>query len=88
MPGAGAQLIQVFDSWAGHLSPDEFSEWAMPYQKHVVQAIRTQRPDVPVIIYMAPDTYSQGGAFLEQLAASGASMISIDHTVSITDARR
>jgi len=84
---SGAQVIQVFDSWAGHLAPEEFESWAMPYQKQVVQAIRTKRPDTPVIIYMAPDTYSKGGAFLEKLAASGVNMVSIDHTLSISEAR-
>merc|ERR1719409_2409380 len=58
---SGAQVIQVFDSWAGHLAPEEFEEWAMPYQKMVVDHIKAERPSVPVIIYMAPDTYSKGG---------------------------
>jgi len=72
---SGAQVIQVFDSWAGHLEPHEFDTWAAPYQKYVVQAIQDARPEVPVIIYMAPDSYSKGGALIERLAASGATMI-------------
>jgi len=85
---SGAQVIQVFDSWAGHLTPEEFDEWASPYQKQVVAAIKEARPEVPVIIYMAPDTHSKGGALLERLAASGADMISIDYTIDIGEAKK
>jgi len=85
---AGAQVIQVFDSWAGHLEPTEFDEWAAPYQKRVVDAIHEKRPDVPVIIYMAPDKHSKNGQLLERLAASGADMISIDHTIDFAEAKK
>lgn len=85
---AGAQVIQVFDSWAGHLEPDEFDQWAAPYQKRVVSAIKERRPDVPVIIYMAPDTHSREGQLLERLAASGADVISVDHTIDLGAARQ
>lgn len=85
---AGAQVIQVFDSWAGHLEPAEFEEWAMPYQKIVVSAIKEQRPDVPVIIYMAPDKHSKGGQLLEKLAESGVDVVSVDHTIELGEAKR
>jgi len=85
---AGAQVIQVFDSWAGHLTPEEFEEWAMPYQKMVVDTIKTSRPNVPVIIYMAPDTYSKGGQLIEKLAASGCDVVSLDHTIDIGEAKK
>ena len=84
---AGAQVVQVFDSWAGHLTPEEFAEWAMPFQRQVVSQIKEARPDVPVIIYMAPDQYSKGGKFIERLAQSGADVVSVDHTVDLADAR-
>jgi len=85
---AGAQVIQVFDSWAGHLEPEEFDEWAAPYQKRVVAAIKERRPEVPVIIYMAPDTHSRDGQFLEKLAGSGADVISLDYTIELSDAKK
>ena len=84
---AGAQVIQVFDSWAGHLEPAEFEEWAMPYQKQVVSYIKENRPDVPVIIYMAPDTHSKNGQFLTRLAGSGADVVSVDHTIELGEAK-
>jgi len=85
---AGAQVIQVFDSWAGHLTPEEFDEWAAPYQKSVVASIKERRPEVPVIIYMAPDTHSKAGQLLERLAASGADVVSVDHTIELGEAKR
>lgn len=84
---SGAQVIQVFDSWAGHLEPEAFDAWAAPYQKYVVSAIKEARPDVPVIIYMAPDKFSKGGELLEHIAASGADVISVDHTIELGAAR-
>lgn len=36
---AGAQALQVFDSWAGLLSPEDFNEWAMPYLLQISDAI-------------------------------------------------
>jgi uroporphyrinogen decarboxylase len=35
----GAQLIQIFDSWAGHLSPRDYDEFAAPYQKMVLNKV-------------------------------------------------
>lgn len=36
----GAQLIQIFDSWAGHLSPRDYDEFAAPYQKMILDKVR------------------------------------------------
>ena len=85
---SGAQVIQVFDSWAGHLEPEEFEEWAMPYQKMVVSTIKERHPEVPVIIYMAPDKSSREGGLLESMAKSGADVISLDHTIDLGEAKK
>eukprot|EP00953_Heterococcus_sp_UTEX-ZZ885_P023117 12727-Heterococcus_DN1.PRE.2 len=49
---SGAQVIQVFDSWAGHLSPLDYDTFAAPYQKQVIDTIKKAHPEVPVIIYI------------------------------------
>jgi uroporphyrinogen decarboxylase len=36
---SGAQLIQIFDSWAGHLSPRDYEEFASPYQKQILDKV-------------------------------------------------
>merc|ERR1719498_2213756 len=53
----------------------------------VVEGIKAKHPDLPVIVYMAPDTHSRGGALLERLAKSGADVISIDHTIELSEAK-
>jgi len=79
----GAQVIQVFDSWAGHLSPRDYDEFCLPYQQRVISAIKKAHPETPVIIYI-----KQSGALLERMAKSGADAISVDWTVSLDEARR
>lgn len=85
---SGAQVIQIFDSWAGHLEPTEFDTWAAPYQKAVVDGIKAKHPNVPIIVYMAPDKHSRGGALLTRLAKSGVDVISVDHTIDLGEAKK
>jgi uroporphyrinogen decarboxylase len=80
---AGAQVIQVFDSWAGNLSPDDYDTFALPYQRKVIQAIKAKNPTVPTIMYI-----NKSGALLERMAASGVDIISLDWTVTIEEARK
>jgi uroporphyrinogen decarboxylase len=76
---AGAQAIQVFDSWAGLLGPEDFSEWAFPYLKKISDAIT----DAPVILYPKGSWYA-----LERLMTrTTASAIGIDWTITPEYAR-
>lgn len=79
----GAQVIQVFDSWAGNLSPEDYDIFAAPYQQKVIKAIKSANPHVPVIIYI-----NKSGALLERMASSGADIVSLDWTVTIDEARK
>jgi uroporphyrinogen decarboxylase len=85
---SGAQVLQVFDSWAGHLNTADYTKFALPYQQRVISRIKTKHPNTPIIIYMAPAKYSQNGQRLQQLAQSGADIVSVDHTVDMEQARR
>ncbi len=46
---AGAEAIQLFDSWAGSLAPDEFEKWVIAPNATITAAIRESHPGVPVI---------------------------------------
>ena len=76
---AGAQAVQLFDSWAGLLSPDDFNEWALPYLMEITQSIK----DVPVILFAKGAWYA-----LERLSfKSGASALGIDWAIAPEFAR-
>jgi uroporphyrinogen decarboxylase len=78
----GAQLIQIFDSWAGHLSPRDYDEFAAPYQKMILDKIKSQYPDIPTVIYI-----KHSGALVERMAATGVDVVSLDWTVDMADGR-
>lgn len=46
---AGAEAVQLFDSWAGSLAPDEFERWVIAPNSAIADAVRTRHPGVPVI---------------------------------------
>ena len=77
---AGAQAVQIFDSWAGLLSPAEYRAVALPAVRRLVQGL--DREGVPVI-YFAP----AAGHLLELAAGSGADVIGLCWRTSISAAR-
>jgi len=77
---AGAQTLQIFDSWAGALAPRDFTEFAIPYVRTIIDDLR-KVTDVP-IIYFA----NQGGSLLEISATSGADVLGLDWRINIDDA--
>jgi uroporphyrinogen decarboxylase len=79
---SGAQVIQMFDSWAGNLSPIDYDLFAHPYQEHVVKKVKARYPDVPFITYIA-----KSAALLERMANNGGDIVSVDWTVHLAEAR-
>jgi uroporphyrinogen decarboxylase len=77
---AGAQVVQLFDSWAGELSPKDYEQFALPYEQKIFQSINRQ--SAPAILYI-----NGSGTFLEQMATSGAEVLSLDWRVNLKDAR-
>ena len=78
----GAELIQIFDSWAGHLSPRDYDEFAAPYQKMVLDKIKAKYPHVPTVVYI-----KHSGSLLERMAKTGVDVVSLDWTVDMTEGR-
>ena len=80
---SGAQVVQMFDSWAGQLSPQDYETFALPYQQQVVRQVKATHPDTPLILLV-----SGSAGLLERMAKSGVDMISVDWTVDMAEARQ
>ncbi|MDJ1176695.1 uroporphyrinogen decarboxylase [Roseofilum capinflatum] len=78
----GAQVVQLFDSWAGNLSPIDYEALALPYQQRVVKQVKAEYPDTPLILYIS----GSAGVF-DLMPKSGVDIISVDWTVDMKDAR-
>jgi uroporphyrinogen decarboxylase len=76
---SGADVVQVFDSWAGSLSPEDFKTFAQPYLLQIADALKEQ---VPVILFPKGTWYA-----LKDLSESTASGIGLDWCVSPQQAR-
>jgi len=66
---AGAQIIKIFDSWAGILSPESFYEFALPYVRQICDEI----PEVPKIVFAKGAFYA-----FEQLSQLNCQIIALD----------
>ncbi|MGH7800161.1 MAG: uroporphyrinogen decarboxylase [Thermodesulfobacteriota bacterium] len=75
---AGADAVQLFDSWVGCLAPDDYREFVLP---HMHQLIHSLKPDVPVI-HFGTDT----AALLELMKEAGGDVIGLDWRVDLREA--
>jgi uroporphyrinogen decarboxylase len=75
----GADLVQVFDSWAGSLSPADFKTYAQPYLVQIADAVS---PSAPVILFPKGTWHA-----IEDLSHTSASGIGIDWTITPQQAR-
>lgn len=74
---AGAQAVQIFDSWAGCLTPMDYEQFVQPYTKAVIDAVT---PGVPVI------NFSTGtSGLLKQVRAAGGDVIGLDWRVNLDE---
>ena len=76
---AGADVIQLFDSWGGLLSPADYQEFSWPHLQQIVDALSSS---VPVIVFGKGCWFS-----LQEMSKSGASALGIDWTCSARNAR-
>jgi len=79
---AGADIVQIFDSWGGVLASTEFDEYALKPIKLIVEGLKTKKPDTPVIVF------SKGArTHLKSLANTGTDVVSLDWMVDLGWAR-
>ncbi|GGY01980.1 uroporphyrinogen decarboxylase [Paludibacterium paludis] len=82
---AGAQAVQIFDTWGGALSHDAYKIFSLAYMKRIVDGLIREKDGrrVPCIVFT-----KGGGQWLEAIADSGADAIGLDWTTDIAEARR
>jgi uroporphyrinogen decarboxylase len=82
---AGAQAVQIFDTWGGALSHAAYREFSLPYMQRVIDGLIKQHDgeSVPCIVFT-----KGGGQWLEAIAATGCDAIGVDWTTDLGEARR
>ncbi len=74
---AGVEAVQLFDSWAGSLSPQEFEQWVIAPNAAIVKALKARHPNTPIIGFPK----GAGGKLLAYVEGVGCNAIAIDETV-------
>ena len=80
---AGAEVVQIFDSWAGLLGGEEFRRWVIAPTARIVQNLKRRHPGVPVIGFPR----NAGVMYEAYFAETGVDALSLDWTVSLDRAR-
>ena len=75
--GAGADAVQLFDSWAGSLSPRQFEQWVIAPTARLVESIHARHPDVPVIGFPK----GAGGRLRAYADETGVTALGLDEAV-------
>ena len=82
---AGAQAVQIFDSWGGALAHREYLEFSLKYMQKIVAGLKRENEGrkVPVILFT-----KGGGQWLEPMVATGADAFGLDWTTPLNVARQ
>ncbi|NRB02165.1 MAG: uroporphyrinogen decarboxylase [Rhodobacteraceae bacterium] len=75
---AGAEVIKIFDSWAGSLSGEDFQRYAVAPAKRITQEIKARHPGIPVIGFPR----EAGNGYVGFHAATGVDCVALDNSVS------
>ena len=75
---AGAQAVQLFDSWVGSLGPDDYREFVLPHSRAVIEGVK---PGVPVLHFGTGTA-----ALLELMSEAGGDVIGVDWRVRLDEA--
>ncbi len=83
---AGIQAVQLFDTWAGIFSPQDYKDYVLPYIKRVIKGIKDWQStelaeSVPIIYFVG-----ECGGLLEEIKTCGADVIGIDWRINMDDA--
>ncbi len=74
---AGVDALQLFDSWAGSLSPAQFDQWVIAPNKNIIERVKARHPNIPIIGFPK----GAGGKLIKYAQQVGADAIGIDEAV-------
>ena len=74
---AGVDAVQLFDSWAGSLSPEQFERWVIAPNREIVRQLKIRHPDVAIIGFPK----GAGGKLLAYAEQTGVDALALDETV-------
>lgn len=75
---AGCQAVQIFDSWVGCLTPEDYERFVQPHVKRLISSVKS---GAPIISFG-----TQTGGFLPQLSSAGGDVIGVDWRVELDEA--
>jgi len=76
---SGAQAVQIFDTWAGILTPQDFRIYVLPYIKKIIKELK--KTDAPVIYFV-----NECAGILSEIKKCGADIIGVDWRIDLSDA--
>jgi uroporphyrinogen decarboxylase len=79
---AGANAVQIFDTWASVLSEQHFLEFSLMYIQKIVQNIKLKHPKVPVIVFA-----KGANTLLKEISETGCDALGLDWTIEMAKAR-
>ena len=74
---AGVDAVQLFDSWAGSLSPAQFEKWVIAPNARIVKALKARHPDTPIIGFPK----GAGAKLVDYATQTGVDALGIDETI-------
>ncbi|MBZ9646538.1 uroporphyrinogen decarboxylase [Sphingobium sp. 3R8] len=74
---AGVEAVQLFDSWAGSLSPAQFQRWVIEPNKRIVAQLKALHPDIPIIGFPK----GAGAKLADYAAQTGVDAVGVDETI-------
>ena len=80
---AGCSALQLFDSWAGYLSREDYLGFALPYTIDIVETVKKAVPDTPMIVFP-----KGASACFPELASIGADVLGVDWTFPLDEVAR
>lgn len=75
---AGAEVVKIFDSWAGSLKGQDFEDFAVAPTKRIIKALKAQHPDIPIIAFPREG----GDGYIGFHEKTGADCVAIDNSVT------